>query len=531
MCSGGLLLGSLVLGAFSLLRPVSLTFGNHLFDILSVLYALILALVCFHGSRRLLCMPRPPGAGTRTARRFIPVLLGIAIVWATLTLLGWISENMRARAAPAYPSLFQMFGFGTYPFLIAAVLLLPWHNLSRLSRLRILLDSLIIMATAATLYGYFILVPILITSRGTLLEKTVGSLFTAADLAVLLCLLFVALQAVRVVTRQVTGLLALAMIILLVGHMVYLSLLISTRESLALRPTPGGLVSFALTAVAAQIMRRVLGQDASAEVGPMLLLEDVGLSTRWKTALTSTLALIFALLLASLAIQPANEYTHARLQVIEIGGTALLILLVLRQLMVTHELNILKHDLRAKNAQLDKLAASDPLTGVFNHRTLVIRLDEALAWAQEKHKPCSILFMDIDHFKAINDQHGHTVGDRVLCVFAESVSSLLSANACLGRWGGEEFVALLPGTTMGEAIQVAEQIRTRVAERDIADTQDLRVTCSVGVATYPQATASRDGLIDAADQAMYIAKRLGRNQTCLAQPKKDTHMTSENASS
>ena len=116
-----------------------------------------------------------------------------------------------------------------------------------------------------------------------------------------------------------------------------------------------------------------------------MLLEDTGLSARWKTFLTSALLLVFALLLLlSLAVQNENAYTHARLQVVDIGGTALLIVLVLRQLLATHELNALKQNLREKNAQLDQLAASDPLTGVPNYRTLVSRLDEALASARER---------------------------------------------------------------------------------------------------------------------------------------------------
>ncbi|EFH84216.1 GGDEF domain-containing protein [Ktedonobacter racemifer] len=524
---GGLLLGSLVLGAFSFLRPFRLTFGAPLLDALSVLYALFLALMCFRGSWGLLSMSGPPGAGTRTGWHFIPVLLGMTTLWAALALLGWVSETMWTQRAPTYSFLYHVLELGVYPFFIAAVLLLPSQNLSRLSRLRILLDSLIILATVVTLYCYVIMVPMLFEPRLTLLEKTLGILFVIANLVSLFCLLFVAFQTVHVGIRQVIALLTLAMVIFLVGKVVVYHYLQSAEASLTIGPNPGLLGSLTLIAAAAQTMRRVLSQDAPLERGPAVLLEETEVFGRRKTWLVSLLVLIFALLLVSLAIQPANAYTPARLQVTEFGGTSILIVLILRQVLATHELNNLKRDLQEKNAQLDTLAASDPLTGVSNHRTLVTRLDEEVARAKAQQAPCSVLFMDIDHFKAINDQYGHSTGDLVLCQVARRVASILRSEDCLGRWGGEEFLAVLPGQDLCSAYEVAEMIRMQVLQQVVASEKNLRVTCSLGIATYPQTAASRDGLINAADQAMYEAKRLGRNQTCLAKLKKDTNVASD----
>ncbi|GHO60049.1 sensor domain-containing diguanylate cyclase [Ktedonobacter robiniae] len=524
----GLLLGSLVLGAFSFLRPFRLTFGGQLLDALSVLYALFLALMCFRGSWGQLRMSGPPGTGTRTGGNLIPVLLGMTTLWAALALLGWVSETMWTQRASTYPTLFHVLELGVYPFFIAAVLLLPSPNLSRLSRLRILLDSLIILATVVTLYCYVIMIPMLFEPRLTFLEKTLGILFVTANLVSLFCLLFVAFQTVHVGIRQVIALLTLAMVIFLVGKVVvYHYLLHSTEASLTTGPTPGLLGSLTLIAAAAQRMRRVLSQDAPLERGPAVLLEETEVFARWKTWLVPILVLIFALLLVSLAIQPANAYTPARLQVIEFGGTSILIVLVLRQVLATHELNKLKRELREKNAQLDTLAASDPLTGVLNHRTLVTRLDEEVAHAKAQQTPCSVLFMDIDHFKAINDQYGHAVGDLVLCQVARRVASILRSEDCLGRWGGEEFIVILPGQDLRSAHEVAEMIRMQVSQQVVASEKNLRVACSLGIATYPQTAASRDDLINAADQAMYEAKHLGRNQTCLAKLKKDTNVVSD----
>ena len=524
---GGIVLGSLALWALSFLRPFSLTFDKQFFDALSILYALFLAHVCFHGSRELLRTSRPPGAGHWSGRRFIPILLGMSTLWAALALLGWLAETTWNQQAPTFPSLFDVLGFGMYLFFIVAVLLLPPRNLSRLSRLRILLDSLIIMATVVILYFYMISVPMLVTSRGTLLEKIVGGLFVATDMVALFCLLLVALQVACVVVRQVIALLTLAMVLFLVGNVIYHTLLLSTKANLAIGPNPGMLGSLTLIAVAAQTMRRVLCQGTTAERGPAVLLEETWAFAHWKTWLISIQVLIFALLLVSLAIQPANAYTPARLQAVEFGGTSILILLVLRQLLLTHELNFLKQELQEKNAQLDKLAASDPLTGVPNYRTLVNKLDEELERAKALHTKCSVLYMDLDQFKAINDKYGHAVGDLVLCRVAELAASLLRSEDCLGRWGGEEFIAVLPGQDPTEAFTVAERIRMRVSEQVFPGQDGLRVSCSLGVATYPQVATERDRLLIRADQAMYEAKRHGRNQTCLAGSEKGIHMESD----
>lgn len=191
-------------------------------------------------------------------------------------------------------------------------------------------------------------------------------------------------------------------------------------------------------------------------------------------------------------------------------------MLVLRQMLATHELNALKRDLREKNAQLDKLAASDYLTGLSNQRTLAARLAEEVERARAQQTSCSVLFIDIDHFKAINDQYGHATGDLVLRQVARRVASSLHAEDCLGRWGGEEFIAILPGEDLLSAHEAAEAIRMQVSQQVVISEKNLRVTCSLGIATYPQMGASPDGLINAADQAMYEAKHLGRNQTRLA---------------
>jgi diguanylate cyclase (GGDEF)-like protein len=168
------------------------------------------------------------------------------------------------------------------------------------------------------------------------------------------------------------------------------------------------------------------------------------------------------------------------------------------------------------NARLTTLATRDPLTGQYNQRTLVETLDRTLAHANRYGTPCAILFLDIDHFKALNDTHGHPVGDAALKAFACSIVARVRGVDTVGRWGGEEFMAVLPETDGATALAAAERMRAAIAATPFAAVRGASITCSIGVASYPDDGESRETLIAAADRALYTAKRLGRNQVCLA---------------
>jgi two-component system cell cycle response regulator len=164
------------------------------------------------------------------------------------------------------------------------------------------------------------------------------------------------------------------------------------------------------------------------------------------------------------------------------------------------------------NSRLKTQATTDPLTSLLNHRSMVTRIDEEVERSRRHEFACSLLFLDIDHFKALNDTWGHLNGDSVLRELVQPMSSGLRANDVVGRWGGEEFVVLLPQTEMADALGVAERIRENVARYAFTSAGGTRLTCSIGLATYPYDAGDRDELIEASDRAMYAAKRLGRNQ-------------------
>jgi diguanylate cyclase (GGDEF)-like protein/putative nucleotidyltransferase with HDIG domain len=176
------------------------------------------------------------------------------------------------------------------------------------------------------------------------------------------------------------------------------------------------------------------------------------------------------------------------------------------------ELNSAHGLLNEANARLEALATTDALTGLPNHRSLVSTLNRELERAQNYFRSCSILFLDIDHFKALNDGYGHASGDTVLYEFAQVLQSQLRGMDTVGRWGGEEFVIILPEMTADEAQVFAEKLRADVEASLFNIGGGMRLTCSIGVACYPTHATEREALMNTADQAMYAAKRLGRNQ-------------------
>lgn len=171
--------------------------------------------------------------------------------------------------------------------------------------------------------------------------------------------------------------------------------------------------------------------------------------------------------------------------------------------------------LRAKNEDLERLSVTDGLTGLTNHRALMQRLsDEALRSRRNKH-PFVVIMTDVDHFKQYNDAFGHPQGDAVLKQVAALLKESTRTVDCVARYGGEEFAVLLPETNMSGGLEVAERIRARV---ETAEFPGRPVTLSLGVAEFPKHAKEPQGVLEAADAALYIAKRAGRNQ--VARPAK-----------
>ena len=169
--------------------------------------------------------------------------------------------------------------------------------------------------------------------------------------------------------------------------------------------------------------------------------------------------------------------------------------------------------LQSANGELQRLATTDRLTGTWNRAYFDEVAAQETARAARYGEPLSLLLFDVDHFKAINDTHGHLVGDQVLIELTRRVRDQLRAIDVLARWGGEEFVVMLPHCGAAEAEQVAEKLRARVQDPPFA--QVGQVTSSFGVAAFRHSD-NLDTWLKRADEALYAAKAGGRNRVCVA---------------
>jgi len=217
-------------------------------------------------------------------------------------------------------------------------------------------------------------------------------------------------------------------------------------------------------------------------------------STAWKGAPAWQLAagmLLFYLLLFAL-MRPVS----ARL----IDGLRL-------QLENEHMAVQLRENLQRKEHE----AATDALTGLSNRRSLDQLLDAWVGGPRANRRSLALLMLDIDHFKSVNDRHGHAVGDATLKAFAERVRAQLRADDRCARYGGEEFVVLLPGASQEKAQEIAERLRAAVAAQPLVDTPRIANTVSIGVAWMAEGDDA-EALLKRADAALYRAKEGGRNR-------------------
>ena len=170
-----------------------------------------------------------------------------------------------------------------------------------------------------------------------------------------------------------------------------------------------------------------------------------------------------------------------------------------------------------ENVRLHRVAVTDPLTGAYNREFLMQRLPQEIEAAIDRDRSLSVAMIDVDHFKAVNDQYGHGVGDVVLAEVARRLRSAIRAGDLLVRYGGEEFLAVLPKADAGRAWEVGERMRQRVCERgfDIGDGLTLILRVSVGIAQWRMGETMPD-LIERADIALYDAKERGRNRVEVA---------------
>lgn len=172
---------------------------------------------------------------------------------------------------------------------------------------------------------------------------------------------------------------------------------------------------------------------------------------------------------------------------------------------------VLQDQLRQRNVELNALSRTDPLTGLPNRREIQDRMIAATSAGRRHHQPNALLMVDIDHFKNVNDTHGHDGGDMVLRAVADRLGAACRAEDSAGRWGGEEFLVVAPMTDLAGGARLGERIRTSIGDTavPVGDGTDIVVTVSIGVAS---GFRPAEALLTEADAALYVAKREGRNR-------------------
>ena len=173
------------------------------------------------------------------------------------------------------------------------------------------------------------------------------------------------------------------------------------------------------------------------------------------------------------------------------------------------------HERLEDNARrLIRVAQTDDLTQIWNRPAIMRRLEEELARSNRLRLPLALFMLDVDHFKQVNDRHGHLAGDAVLKEVAARMHSVCRPYDVVGRYGGEEFIAVLHNTSREDISALAQRFRNAIAERPINVAENaLTVTASIGAAWYhPQKQLTVDALVDFADKLLYQAKENGRNR-------------------
>ena len=225
------------------------------------------------------------------------------------------------------------------------------------------------------------------------------------------------------------------------------------------------------------------------------------------TGIALTIASVMAVVLLSMTMSVAM---NTETLVTTVGG-----LLVLSIIAYTHtdRMNRYARLLEENNGKLKQLASQDPLTGLFNPRMCTALGEQLMKVAVRENKPFSVVYMDLDHFKQINDEYGHQAGDDVLVKVAEIIAGYLRESDVCARLGGEEFCALLPDTDQDGAQQLAENIREQIEKAvHLHENEALKVTASFGIAQLSQTDHNLGDIQKRADQALYAAKKGGRNK-------------------
>lgn len=393
--------------------------------------------------------------------------------------------------------------------LLGGIACMPTRPLSACLRARVGLDALVALVAAATLSWYFYLGPVALDHSDVPNMRS----FVTLALPFVHIVLF---AACLILSAQMQ----LERFVALIGMLTTGIVLFLTVDTWRGMSHQGGfyvetnpinalfIVPFALLCLSARSIR-------IAEVSREDLIQIQRLSVAESPSLRRTLLpYAFVLIVGFLAAYLANgtDVDQRLARGVFAGGLVLVSIVIGRQVIAIRENARLYAELQVAYDAMQRLAYTDGLTGVLNHRHFVDQASERLEASKKLGWSCAMIFLDIDYFKAYNDNHGHPAGDELLVKFAALLRTLVRDVDVVGRWGGEEFAIFLPGVERSTAAEIAERIRATIATTTFGP---RAVTASLGVAAGPAETVTVSTLVDAADRCVYAAKRGGRNRVCV----------------
>jgi diguanylate cyclase (GGDEF)-like protein len=536
---------AVAVGLFLLARPGPLSHFQNIDNLTQILGPLLLAPLCAMAVRPQ-CRRVPNGerGGQRDLRRWAPLFLVLGATTDTIAASIEFYYSAFVRQPIPVPSWADAAYFSTYLLWLVAIVLLPVRPRAREVRLRTLVDGLMLMTAVVTFNWYFVLGPTVLQSSQGYLSNAVAAGYPLGDLLLVLCLVLLMVRDGTPALRPVARLLALAFTCTIFADSVYAFQMLKGVYATGEVIDMGWPLSDMLAVLAAYVLHRSLSREersASAAQGQM---DGHYASPAWQ----GLLPYLFVPLVGLLVIYISYDRGAPALKTgAYLCGGVLIGLVITRQVLailensrlnrglnealaqsaafaaelqgVNEKLMSAQEELRQNNQalvganeRLHALASTDPLTLLPNHRSTVSLLDQEIERARRYGHSCSVLFIDLDHFKALNDSYGHASGDDALRDLALLLQATVRTMDTVGRWGGEEFVVLLPETDNAAAMGLAERLRDAVAHHFFTVGGGTQLTCSIGIATYPEDEIQRTKLVSAADKAMYVAKFLGRNQ-------------------